>query len=400
MSNLINDFQAIRSIATKKCLDALTNVEDVQHELINELDNLWDAVEYFFCQGELTQIDQVLTVWSNSLPKNDETASDHSLLKISRNIFRALSESISSHPDPVAAAGLYQGIYPVFLHINEQVALIEINQNYKILSKMLEQTRTNIDELEKSKAKFTKIAAHELKTPLTIINGYTSMLRSAIKSEDSEMFELVTGIEAGAERLKSIVQDLIDVSLIDNRMLDLSIQPVWLNRLFETLHLEIASTLKKRNLKFSITSFDGLHDLFFSDPERLLQVFRNIILNAIKFTPDEGQIIIHGRQLPGFIEVIITDTGVGIAQQNQLSIFDKFSQLGEISLHSSSKTKFMGGGPGLGLHISKGIIEAMGGSIWVESKGYDNINYPGSSFHVLIPIDQIKTQENTDTLSL
>jgi signal transduction histidine kinase len=84
--------------------------------------------------------------------------------------------------------------------------------------------------------------------------------------------------------------------------------------------------------------------------------------------------------------VTIADTGIGISLENQGAIFEKFGQLGDIDLHSSGKTKFKGGGPGLGLPISRGILEAHGGAVWVESDGYDEVNCPGSTFHVLIPI--------------
>ena len=95
--------------------------------------------------------------------------------------------------------------------------------------------------------------------------------------------------------------------------------------------------------------------------------------------------MVSGRKLPGFIEVTVSDTGIGISLENQAVIFDKFSQLGSVGLHSSGKTKFKGGGPGLGLPIARGILEAHGGSIWVESAGYDEEKCPGSTFHILVP---------------
>jgi signal transduction histidine kinase len=220
------------------------------------------------------------------------------------------------------------------------------------------------------------------------------MMNEMIRDDQVQLMEMIRGIESGTARLKSIVQDLIDVSLIDNRLLSLSIQPVWLDRLFETLEWEIAHTIKTRGLTFQVQKFEGIDQMFFSDPDRLMQVFRNIVSNAIKYTPDGGSIIITGRELPGFIEVIVSDTGIGIAAENQVLIFEKFIQFGETSTHSSSKTRYMGGGPGLGLHITKGILETMGGAIWVDSPGFDEIECPGSSFHILIPLDQQTIKNN------
>lgn len=137
-----------------------------------------------------------------------------------------------------------------------------------------------------------------------------------------------------------------------------------------------------------------MHLPFLADTERLYQAIHNIVVNAIKYTPDGGRITISGRLLPGFVEVTVADTGIGIAPENQELIFGKFDQLGNALLHSSGKTKFKGGGPGLGLPIARGIIEAHGGTIWVESEGYDEVRCPGSTFHILIPL-RTETAETT-----
>jgi signal transduction histidine kinase len=125
--------------------------------------------------------------------------------------------------------------------------------------------------------------------------------------------------------------------------------------------------------------------MIYGDAERLYQALNNVASNAIKYTPDGGTITIDGRLLPGFVEITITDTGIGISAENQSLIFEKFGQLGRADLHSSGKTKFKGGGPGLGLPITRGILEAHGGTIWVESDGHDEEKMKGSTFHLLFP---------------
>jgi signal transduction histidine kinase len=149
--------------------------------------------------------------------------------------------------------------------------------------------------------------------------------------------------------------------------------------------MEVAGILAHRKLTLEILEFDGSKQWIYADTTRLMQAIQNVINNAIKYTPDGGKIIIDGRKLPGFIEVIVSDTGIGISAENQAMIFEKFGQLGRVELHSSGKTKFKGGGPGLGLPIARGILEAHGGSIWVESAGHDEIRCPGSTFHILVP---------------
>ncbi|HQU37875.1 MAG TPA: HAMP domain-containing sensor histidine kinase, partial [Anaerolineales bacterium] len=130
---------------------------------------------------------------------------------------------------------------------------------------------------------------------------------------------------------------------------------------------------------------EGSRQWIYVDTQRITQALRNVINNAVKYTPDNGKITISGRMLPGFIEIVVEDTGIGISQEHQSIIFEKFGQVGSVGLHSSGKTKFKGGGPGLGLSIARGILEAHGGAIWVESPGYDEKAYPGSTFHILIP---------------
>jgi signal transduction histidine kinase len=196
---------------------------------------------------------------------------------------------------------------------------------------------------------------------------------------------LVAGIGTGIDRLRAIVDDMIDVSMIDNNLLQLNYQPMQVGQLIEALSLEFSNILRKRNLTLDVKDQEGIRQWIYVDGSRMMQALRNVLNNAIKYTPDGGRITISGRKLSGFIEVIIADTGIGISREDQNVIFEKFGQLGRVELHSSGKTKFKGGGPGLGLPITRGILEAHGGSIWVESGGYDEIHCPGSTFHILIP---------------
>jgi signal transduction histidine kinase len=231
------------------------------------------------------------------------------------------------------------------------------------------------------------VAAHELKTPLTLIDGYTSMLIDVIlKQNNNDLLVFTNGILNGSKRLRGIIEDMIDVSLLENNLLILNYQPYWLNRILEFVLLELSPVSKERDISINIPDFEGYNLMNYGDSERLIQLFKNLVINAIKFTPDGGIININGRKLTGFIEVLISDTGIGINQEDQAIIFEKFNRLGNIALHSSSKTKFKGGGPGLGLPIAKGIAEAHGGSIWVESSGYSETDFPGSTFHILLPL--------------
>jgi len=143
---------------------------------------------------------------------------------------------------------------------------------------------------------------------------------------------------------------------------------------------------------------DGL-PVIQTDPDQLYKVFYHLIINAIKYTPDGGRISVHGHLVEtgeglNEIEIVVSDTGIGIDPAHHELIFEKFYQTGEVYMHSSGKTKFKGGGPGLGLAIARGIVEAHQGRIWVESLGHDETNCPGSKFFVRIPV---RVKENEDS---
>jgi len=250
----------------------------------------------------------------------------------------------------------------------------------------MDKVQKQMERVDKSKSAFISVAAHELKTPITLIEGYSAMMQDMIRENKGVNLEsFLGGMSTGIIRLRAIVDDMIDVSMIDNDLLKLNLQPMQVNTMLDTLGYEFEHALRDRKLTFQRQDFDGNRQWIYADAMRLAQAFRNLINNAIKYTPDGGTITINGRTLPGFVEVTVTDTGIGISAENQTVIFEKFGQLGRVELHSSGKTKFKGGGPGLGLPIARGILEAHGGSLWAESPGYDEKTCPGSTFHVLIP---------------
>jgi signal transduction histidine kinase len=269
----------------------------------------------------------------------------------------------------------------VYLFELETDALLAHTRN------QLQSTKAHVERLDKSKSNFIAVAAHELRTPLTLIEGYGNMVRNTGIADKNEQFGLLLdGIEAGVKRLREIIDDMIDVSLIDLKLLELYYQPVWLHQLLAAVERMMRATLAQRSLEFVIDWDTVPKEPTYGDQERLLQVLHKVVMNAVKYTPDGGQVMISGRALPGFVDIMVLDTGIGISPTDLPHIFDTFSGLGDIALHSSGKTKFKGGGPGLGLSIAKGIIDAHGGTIWAESGGYDEQSYPGSTFHIMIPM--------------
>jgi len=335
-------------------------------------------------------LDPELVSIVSSLTYNDYEGKYNQVSQTLKIYFDNLVNIAASNLYPTQFADLIQTIVPIFSHAFEYAAEMETKTVSEQAKKEIESIKQQMEKLDRSKSDFIAIAAHELKTPLTLIEGYSLMLAETENPSNSEYTDhLIDGIRNGAKRLKMIIDDMVDVSLIDNNLLELNFQPVWLNQIFSQLDAELKPALKQRNINLHIDPFPGFNEMTFGTPDRLLQVFRNLLVNAIKFTPDHGDIFIEGRKLPGFIEVVIRDTGIGINPEDQSLIFNKFSRVGNVALHSTGKTKFKGGGPGLGLHIAKGIIESHGGAIWVESEGCNEKTLPGSAFHVIIPMKSI-----------
>ena len=366
----------------------LTQYSTVHADLLAQLPLFFDHLVTALAANDPTTLDPFLDRWSSGLAEIEQGDYSARLMDLIATLMRITFETVHETVPDNQRSDLMVQLVPVFAHAMSYCAQREVQIISRQITAKLEVSRQNLEKLDKSKSDFITVAAHELKTPLTLVEGYTDMLRDSLlqRGEVKSDLALIAGIQNGAQRLRGIINDLIDVSLLDNRLMTLNFQPLWLNRLFAILESELRPMVQARQQRLIIKDFPGSADMTYGDPERLLQVFRNLIINAIKYTPDWGKIKIDGRRLPGFIEITVTDNGIGIDTDDQAIIFEKFVRLGSISLHSSGKTKFKGGGPGLGLHIAKGIIESHGGTIWVESDGYDEERCPGSTFHVLLPM--------------
>lgn len=356
--------------------------------LIEELNRFYDLLIQAVESGDPGWLKPILIDWASSRTETDISDEEITLSPVLSTIVKETNSVARSELPSEQALDLMEELTPLFTYSYEENAKHEALVRIGYLSAKLEKVQKNFEGLDRSKSDFIAVAAHELKTPLTLIEGYASMLEEQLSLEalDESVILLLKGMDNGINRLGEIINDMIDVSMIDNNMLSLIFQPTWLNRLFNSLKNELQETIQERNQSLIIEKFPGSNEMFFADTERLLQAFRNVFNNAIKYTPDGGKIVVDGRLLSGFIEVLVSDTGIGVALDDQSRIFEKFGGVGDVSLHSTSKSKFKGGGPGLGLPITKGILEAHGGSIWVESEGFNEENMPGSTFHILIPL--------------
>jgi len=269
----------------------------------------------------------------------------------------------------------------------ERVLLVAMDVTSKVrLQNQLErsyekmtQTYQELERVTKMKTQFIDVVSHELRTPLTVMRGYIDLIESeySIKLEPKFASRLAI-IKANTDKLYSLVESMLDVSRLEKGSLQIRPEPIKVDSILE----EIVNArtkdaeAKKQSLMLEL---EGTLPLIPADRRRIKDVFNNIVDNAIKYTQEGGRIQVGARDEGKLIHAWVKDNGVGIPLENLGKIFDRFHIVASNDLsHQVDRL-------GLGLPISKGIIEAHGGRIWVESQVGK-----GSVFHVDLPKESPK----------
>ena len=369
---------------------------------------LYECIIDMALHGETRMVDSLIESTAAYAVATERELSD--LLGVPELLRERIWQRIGEEVDPEPAYAMFSAVDVIFVHIikvtiDEYLAAFrqaqaaraaEISRLYteserKVMAYATEVARANreLARLEQAKTDFISIAAHELKTPLTLIQGYVNILRDM--QTDSKLKSLTEGIGRGADRMNNIIEDMLDLSAMDMRQLGLVLEKVNLQRSIELVVTQMESALVERKQIIEITDLDQLPPIE-ADARRLHQIFRQLIGNAIKYTPDGGHIKISGQTFESrpirrpWVKLTIEDNGVGIAPEDKEKIFEKFYRAAKSSLHSTGQTKFMGAGPGLGLAIVRGLLHAHGGQITADSPGFDPKNFPGSVFTVTLPV--------------
>jgi two-component system sensor histidine kinase GlrK len=230
-----------------------------------------------------------------------------------------------------------------------------------------------LSELDKVKSDFFASMSHELRTPLTSIKEGTGLLLEGVGGATTEkQRKLLTILAEESNRLIGLVNSLLDLSKMEAGMMNYNFEKASLAPLIKKAVSEITPLLEAKGIQLETEVAERLPTVKV-DSERILQALRNLIGNAVKFTPKAGRVKVAARSVTGKIEVSVRDTGPGIAAENLKAIFDKFHQ-------GNSNGAFSANGTGLGLAIAKHIIVSHGGEIWAE-------NHPdrGSTFTFVLP---------------
>jgi signal transduction histidine kinase len=253
------------------------------------------------------------------------------------------------------------------------ISLVDITER----ERMAEQLRTAVAHAEAAniaKSQFLAMISHELRTPMTSVKGGLDLALGGYANDISDPVKNLLGIaQRNSVRLLRLIDDVLDLQKLELNTINLELQDLNPDTFLRDLLEEYEAYATGANVGLSVSSGD-VKTLVRADPYRLKQVVGNIISNAVKFSPQGGQVVCSAQLVGVKLRVSVQDSGVGIPNNEEDQVFGKFNQVEG----SSSQAP---GGSGLGMHIAKLLIERMGGCI-----SYDSQLGVGTTFHVGIPL--------------
>ena len=251
----------------------------------------------------------------------------------------------------------------------------DITERKKTESFILEQNKKLL-ELSEFKSELIMRASHELKTPLSSIYAASQILLKNFKDEFGEKaLEFIEMIYRGGQKLKQLIENLLDVSRVESGKLDLDLQNENLVEIINNCVSDLKYWADKKNINVNVEFPEEI--ILKIDRIRIEQVIINLLSNAIKFTPPKGNISIRSNVSDQWVEISIKDTGIGLTKKEKGILFQKFGKIQRESNEIDVEIE----GSGLGLYISKEVVELHNGKIYVESKGRNK----GSTFTIKLP---------------
>ncbi len=254
---------------------------------------------------------------------------------------------------------------------------IEIEQKRWEVKQKLEDQNKILEEMNKFKSNLLTHTSHELKTPLISIKGFTNLLLEVHKDQMSlEMISIAEEINKGVKRLEKIIKNLLISAQLDQNLIKLKIKQDNLVPLIKSCVIELESIANFRNQSITLDLHDNLITRY--DKEKIHEVVSNLLINAIKFTPTNGNIIIYSQKNKEEYIISVKDSGIGLTKAEKKRIFKKFGKIERYGKGLDLDIE----GTGLGLYISKKIINLHKGRIWAVSEGRNK----GSIFSFSLPI--------------
>jgi len=229
--------------------------------------------------------------------------------------------------------------------------------------------------LERSKDEFFAVASHELRTPLTAIRGYTSLILDNFHELEPTLANMISNMHKSSIRLIKIVNTFLDASKIEQGKMTFNSQNFALSTLIDSVVFDLVQLAKEKNIYLTFDNKEVMPEVY-ADQEKVKQILYNLIGNSVKFT-EKGGVTVSMKKTPTHVKILIKDTGLGVSEEYQQLLFKKFQQAGQRILTRDAAT-----GSGMGLYISKLMVEAMNGSITIEETKLGE----GSTFAFTLPI--------------
>jgi signal transduction histidine kinase len=246
-------------------------------------------------------------------------------------------------------------------------------QNARLFREIEEKSR-QIEAANRHKSEFLANMSHELRTPLNAIIGFSEVLGERLFGELNEkQAEYTEDILSSGRHLLSLINEILDLSKVEAGRMELELAAFDLPLAIDNARTFVRERATRHGITVDVKVDERLGE-FLGDERKIKQILLNLLSNAVKFTPEGGRIGINARQSDGAVEVSVTDTGIGIAPEDQPRIFEEFRQVGSDHEHKSE-------GTGLGLTLAKKFVELHGGRIWVESEVGK-----GSKFTFTLPV--------------
>ena len=249
----------------------------------------------------------------------------------------------------------------------------------------LRQANSQLTELNEMKDKFLYITNHEIRTPLTIIKGYIDVLKNLVQNPNKEITETLEILDDTTEELNNLVDRMHLLEALEHGKMIPKIEQVDLRIVLAKVYREVARLFKNREIELKVV-VDKKAIVIQGDYRQIQLVMRELIQNALKFTPDKGKVLVRLELKQDRIYYSVKDSGVGIPYNKQKVIFDRFYEIQDVVNHKTSKNEFMGGGLGIGLSMVKEIVTSLNGEIELISEPQHGclfrINWPLSEYEI------------------
>jgi signal transduction histidine kinase len=255
-----------------------------------------------------------------------------------------------------------------------QKSYTELEQKVKERTNELEEANLRLRKADRLKSEFLANMSHELRTPLNSILGFAELLKEkAFGPLTDQQLQYLNNIANSGKHLLELINDILDLAKVDAGKIELHPEPFSVVQLIDEIHAIVRSIAKKKNIQVNREISPELQTITV-DHSRFKQIMYNLLSNALKFTPENGTVTIYVQSSKELVEFAVQDTGIGIALEDHDRIFNEFEQV-----DGSRARKYEG--TGLGLALTKRLVELHGGKIWIESE-----LGKGSKFIFTIPI--------------